>query len=51
MSFRGDLRRLTLPVGTSWLLAHVAEAKGRQQLYTRQSPQLLKAMREAALIP
>lgn len=50
MSFRGDLRRLSLPVGTSWLLADVAEAKGRQQLYTRQSPQLLKAMREAALI-
>jgi len=50
MSFRGDLRRLTLPVGTSWLLADVAEAKGRQQLHTRQSPQLLKAMREAALI-
>lgn len=49
MSFGGDLRRLTLPVGTSWLLADVAEAKGRQQLNTRQSPQLLKAMREAAL--
>jgi Fic family protein len=31
-------------------MTDVAEAKGRQTLYTRQSPQLLKALRETALV-
>ncbi len=51
MSFRGNfLSRLTLPVSSVWLVGDIAEAKGRQDLYTRQSPQLLKALRETALI-
>ena len=51
MSFRGNyLGRLTLPVSSVWLVGDVAEAKGRQDLYTRQSPQLLKALRETALV-
>jgi len=32
------------------MLTDIAEAKGRAQLYARQAPQLLKAMREMALI-
>ena len=28
----------------------IAEAKGKQELFTRQSPQVLKALREAAII-
>ncbi|HEU4889650.1 MAG TPA: Fic family protein, partial [Thermoanaerobaculia bacterium] len=35
---------------TAWYLADLAEAKGRQQLFTRQSPQRLKALREHAMI-
>gem|GEM_PF-1849415 len=51
MSFRGGrLRDFSMPVGTVWLLTDIAEAKGRQTLYTQQAPQVLKALRETALI-
>jgi Fic family protein len=51
MSFRGRrLRDLAVPTATVWLLTDLAEARGRQELYTRQSPQVLKALREAALV-
>ena len=51
MSFRdGRLERLALPQGTAWLLTDIAEAKGRQELYARQAPQLLRALRETALV-
>jgi Fic family protein len=40
----------TIPTRTSWYLADLAEAKGRQELFTRQTPQKLKALREHALI-
>jgi hypothetical protein len=36
--------------GTSWYLADLGELRGKQTLYTRQSPQRLKALREHALI-
>lgn len=49
-SFRSGLDALRLPTGTAWLLSDIAESKGRQQLYTRQSPQMLKALVEIALI-
>jgi len=39
-----------LPESTVWYLNDLAEAKGRQQMYTAQSPQRLKALREHALI-
>jgi hypothetical protein len=39
-----------LPTSTAWLLADIAEAKGKQELYTRQSPQILKALRDTAII-
>jgi Fic family protein len=51
MSFRdGRLAKLALSQGTVWLLTDIAEAKGRHELYAKQAPQLLKALREAALI-
>ena len=40
----------SIPTATAWYLADLGEAKGRQELYTRQSPQALKALREHALI-
>ncbi len=40
----------SLPINTSWYVADLSEAKGRQELYTRQSPQRLKTLREHALI-
>jgi Fic family protein len=51
MSFRGNrLKEIALPTGSVWLISDIAEAKGRQQLYTKQAPQFLKALRETALI-
>ena len=41
---------LTIPTRTSWYLADLAEARGKQELFTRQSPQKLKVLREHALI-
>ena len=35
---------------TSWYLTDLAEARGKQELFTRQSPQKLKVLREHALI-
>lgn len=43
-------RFATVPASTSWYLADLGEARGKQQLFTRQSPQRLKALREHALI-
>jgi Fic family protein len=40
----------TLPTRTTWYLTDLAEARGRQELFTRQSPQKLKVLREHALI-
>ncbi|MDP2267544.1 MAG: cell filamentation protein Fic, partial [Deltaproteobacteria bacterium] len=51
MSFRGtQLQDTRLPLSTVWLLETLAESKGRQQLFERQSPQMLKTLREMALI-
>jgi Fic family protein len=50
-SFRNHrLRDFSVPMSTNWLLNDLAEAKGKQELYTRQSPQVLKALREMALV-
>ena len=40
----------TMPTRTAWYLADLGEARGRQELFTRQSPQKLKALREHALV-
>ena len=39
-----------IPTATVWLLGDLAEARGKQELNTRQSPQMLKALREHSLI-
>ena len=39
-----------IPLATSWYLADLGEARGKQELFTKQSPQKLKALREHALI-
>jgi Fic family protein len=39
-----------VPMSTAWYLSDLGEAKGRQDLFARQSPQRLKALREHALI-
>ena len=50
-SFRNHrLRYFSVPMSTNWLLNDFAEARGKQALYTRQSPQVLKALRDMALV-
>ena len=45
MTFRNHrLRKHTLPMSTAWLLNDIAEAKGKQGLFTHQSPQMLKTL-------
>jgi len=39
-----------IPTATGWSLAELGEAMGKQALFTRQSPQRLKVLREHALI-
>src|SRR6266700_718153 len=46
--FRNEVS--TVPTATAWYLSDLGESKGRQELFTRQSPQKLKALREHALI-
>lgn len=43
-------QHITIPASTAWYLADLSEFRGMQELYTRQSPQQLKALRERALI-
>jgi len=51
MTFRGSrLQDIRLPLPTVWLLESLAENKGRQQLFERQSPQILTTLRQMALI-
>jgi Fic family protein len=40
----------SVPAATSWYLADLGEARGKQELFSRQSPQRLKALREHALV-
>lgn len=40
----------TIPTTTSWYLAELGEARGKQELFIKQSPQKLKVLREHALI-
>ena len=51
MTFRGEkLKNFAIPTGSVWLMTDIAQSKGRQELYARQSPQLLKVMRDMALV-
>lgn len=43
------LANFAVPISTNWLLSDPAEAKGKQGLYTRQLPHLLKGLRQIAL--
>ena len=44
------LKDFSIPASTSWYLADLGEFRGKQALYTQQSPQRLKSLREHALI-
>jgi len=48
-----DPRRLAdrpIPIGTGWLLGACMEARGKQDLWLRQKPEVLEVLREQAII-
>jgi Fic family protein len=44
------IRNVDVPVATAWLLADCMEARGKQDLWIRQKPAVLDALREQAVI-
>ncbi len=44
------LRELSPPMPTAWLMGACMEAKGKQELWTMQKPEILEALREQAII-
>ena len=55
MRTRGDPRPrrlacLAIPIGTGWLLGACMEARGKQDLWIRQKPEVLEVLREQAII-
>jgi len=50
MSFRKTGKDLALPLGAVWLMNSISEHKGKQELYAKQSPQMLKSLIGMALI-
>jgi hypothetical protein len=42
--------RPSVPAATAWYLAELGEARGKQELFTEQSPEKLKMLREHAII-
>ncbi len=47
---RFSAKDLTVPASTAWYLGDLGEARGKQELFTRQAPQRLKTLREHALV-
>lgn len=45
-----SVNRFAIAPASAWYLSDLGEFRGKQELYTRQSPQRLKALRESALI-
>jgi Fic family protein len=45
-----NIDALSIPVATTWLLGACMEAKGKQDLWTQQKPEVLAALREQAII-
>src|SRR5438046_6010832 len=41
---------LAIPIGTGWLLGECMEARGKQDLWLRQKPEVLEVLREQAII-
>lgn len=51
LSLRDEkLRSTTIPINTGWLLGYCMEARGKQELWTKQKPELLTILRELAII-
>lgn len=49
-SFTQKQLTIKVPIALSWLLGSVMESKGKQELFERQRPEVLRTLRELALI-
>ena len=47
---RKDILVSDVPMSTSWLLSSCMEAKGRQDLWTKQKPEVLRMLKEQSMI-
>ena len=50
MTLDPKLAKMTVPIGTGWLLGACMEARGKQDLWIRQKPEVLEVLREQAII-
>src|SRR5580704_13780859 len=46
----GRLANVTIPIGTGWLLGACMEARGKQDLWIEQKPEVLEVLREQAIV-
>jgi len=44
------LAKMAVPIGTGWLLGACMEARGKQDLWMSQKPEVLEVLREQAII-
>ena len=49
-SFKKTGKEVELPLATVWMMNSISEYKGKEELFTKQSPQILNALVEMALI-
>jgi Fic family protein len=49
-SFKKTVKDIQLPLPAVWMMNSISEYKGKGELYTRQSPQILQALVEMAMI-
>ena len=49
-SFSEEIMSRPVQPGLNWLIADVSESKGKQELFTRQRPEVLETLRQAAII-
>lgn len=49
-SFKKSGKEIELPLAAVWMMNSISEYKGKEELYTKQSPQILNALVEMALI-
>src|SRR3989338_3688251 len=49
-SFKKISKDIQLPLAAVWMMNSISEYKGKEELYTKQSPQVLKALVEIAMI-
>ncbi len=49
-SFQNINKEIKLPLAVVWMMNSISEYKGKEELYTKQSPQVLKALVEMAMI-